>query len=226
VCGRARLPEDYSEIKIKLALDDLAPAPNWRGSWNLAPRQDMLTVVRNPATGKRAPIKARWGLIPSWARDAKIGDKTFNARGGSIDSVASFRGAWNSGRRCLVVTDGFYEWRKADRQPFAIARVNDQLTVLAGLWELWQAPGGETIRSCTVITCPANDLIAPLHDRMPVVLAEEDWPAWLGEAPTTNAALKALLKPFPSDRMKLWPISKKVNNWRNDGPDLIDPLVA
>jgi putative SOS response-associated peptidase YedK len=186
MCGRARLPEDYSEIKIKLKLDDLAPPPNWRGSWNLAPTQDMLTIVRDSLTGRRVSVKARWGLIPHWAKDPAIGAKMINARRETVDTLPAFRNAWTKGQRCLVVTDGFYEWRKGDRQPFAILRVNDELTVLAGLWEIWTSPAGETIRSCTIITCAANSLIAGIHDRMPVVLAEEDWPAWLGETPATN----------------------------------------
>jgi putative SOS response-associated peptidase YedK len=125
------------------------------------------------------------------------------------------------------VTDGFYEWRKkGDKQPFAIARANDQLTVMAGLWEEWKSSYGETIKSCVVITTEANELIEPLHDRMPVILAEEDSPAWLGEVPAADAQLKALLKPLPADRMKLWPVDRAVGNWRNNGPQLIESLIA
>jgi putative SOS response-associated peptidase YedK len=112
---------------------------------------------------------------------------TFNARADSISEKPAFRGAWKAGRRCLIVTDGFYEWRKGDKQPFAIARANDQLTVFAGLWEEWKSPAG-VIKTCTIITTESNTLIAPLHDRMPVILAEEDWPAWLAKCrrPTRN----------------------------------------
>src|SRR5262249_38878205 len=151
--------------------------------WNIAPTQDMLTTILDPVTGRRTPVLMRWGLIPGWAKDVKIGVSTFNARADTVAVKPAFRAAWRAGRRCLVVTDGFYEWDKlaGGRQPYAIARAVDQLTVMAGLWEEWTSPAGERIKSCTVITTEPNELIARLHDRMPVVLAEEDWPAWLGE---------------------------------------------
>lgn len=224
MCGRARLPTDYSEIKIKLRLGAHAPALNLRPSWNIAPTQDMLCVLRDPATGERFPRLMRWGLIPSWSKDEKMKYATFNAKAETIDTTASFRGAWKAGRRCLVVTDGFYEWRKGDRQPFAVARRKGALTVMAGLWEEWTSPSAETIASCTVITTDANDLVAPLHNRMPVILAEKDWPLWLGEVPTTAQALKALLVPYPSADMELWPVSKRVGNVRNNDPSLAAPV--
>jgi putative SOS response-associated peptidase YedK len=224
MCGRARLPTDYSEIKIKLKLGPRSPALNLRPSWNIAPTQDMLCVLRDPATGERVSHLMRWGLIPSWAKDEKMKYATFNAKAETIDTTASFRGAWKAGRRCLVVTDGFYEWRKGDKQPFAIARRKGELTVMAGLWEEWKSPSGEVIKSCTVITTNANDLIAKLHDRMPVILAEKDWPAWLGEVPATPQELKALLAPFPSEEMELWPVDKRVGNVRNNDPGLVAPV--
>jgi putative SOS response-associated peptidase YedK len=118
MCGRARLPTDYSEIKIQLKLSDFAPGPNWRPSWNIAPTQDMLVAVRDATTGERVSQKMRWGLIPSWSKEPKLKYATFNAKADTIDTTVSFRGAWIAGRRCLVVTDGFYEWRKGDKQPF------------------------------------------------------------------------------------------------------------
>jgi|SRR5579863_1536312 len=228
MCGRVRLPNDWSDIKIKLRLDDIA-APNLKPSWNIAPTQDILVVIRDRTTGARRADKMRWGLIPYWAKDQKIGFSSFNARGESIDTTPAFRDAWKRGQRCLVVSDGFYEWQKRgvkNGQPYAIAKADGGLTVYAGLWDEWKSKEtGEVIRSCTVITCPPNELIDPLHDRMPVILAEEDWPAWLGEVPATAAELKALLRPYPSDRMKLWPIGRDVGNWRNDGPHLVEPIA-
>jgi len=111
------------------------------------------------------------------------------------------------------------------RQPYAIACTMDEHTVMAGLWEEWTAANGERIKTVTIITCEANDLIRRLHDRMPVILAEEDWPKWLGETPASDAELKALLKPYSSEQMKLWPVDKKVGNVRNNGPDLIRPVA-
>lgn len=169
----------------------------------------------------------RWGLIPHWSKDEADGSRCFNARAETVSKVNSFKRPWAKGQRCLVVTDGFYEWDKKRnpkaKQPYA-TRTNDKLTVFAGLWEEWILPLGERIKSCTVITMTPNELIEPLHDRMPVILAEDDWPAWLGEVPATEDQLKALLKPFPADRMKLWRVSKDVGNWRNDGPHLVDAI--
>jgi putative SOS response-associated peptidase YedK len=225
MCARARLPNDYSEISIQLRLSALAPAPNLRPSWNIAPTDDVLCVVRDPETGGRFARIMRWGLIPSWSKDGKMKFPTFNARSETVDTIASFRDAWKAGRRCLVVTDGFYEWRKGDRQPFAIACAKGRLTVLAGLWEQWRSASGETIRTCTVLTVAANPLLLPLHDRMPVILAEEDWPAWLGEGPSTQDALKMLLKPFPSEHMMLWPVDRRVGNVKNNDPSLAQPVT-
>jgi putative SOS response-associated peptidase YedK len=145
-------------------------------------------------------------------------------RAKGIESTAAFRGAWRLGQRCLVITDGYYDWRRGDKQPFAIARANDKMTVMAGLWDVWKSRGGETVKSCTIITTDANDLLRPLHDRMPVILAEEDWPKWLGEVEASEAELKALLKPCPAEKMKLWPVGKRVGNVRNNGPELIVPV--
>lgn len=124
----------------------------------------------------------------------------------------------------MVVTDGFYEWRKSDKQPFAIGMADDGLMVMAGLWDLWTSPEGEKIKSCTVITCEANDTVGALHDRMPVILAEKDWSKWLSEEPATEEELKSLLAPYPSEQLKLWPVDKCVGNVRNKGPELAEPL--
>lgn len=225
MCGRARLASDYSEIRIQLRLSDLAPAPNWRPSWNIAPTQDMLTVVRDPEIGRAARV-VRWGLIPSWSRDAKSKYATFNARAETVARSPAFRGAWRAGRRCLVVTDGFYEWRRGDKQPFAIGRADGKLTVLAGLWEVWRSPTGETLPSCTVITTDANELMQPLHDRMPVILAEDAWPAWLGETQVDARALGAMLAPYPLDDLVMWPVDRRVGNVRNDDPGLVEPVAS
>src|SRR4051812_41062122 len=178
MCGRAKLPIDYSETKIKLRFDDRWPAPNLKPSWNVAPTDPMLTAVLDKGSGTRRPVLMQWGLIPSWSKEPKMKFATFNARAETVTTAASFKDAWKAERRCLVVTDGFYEWRKGDKQPFAIACAGD-LTIMAGLWDKWRSPIGERINSCTVITTAANDLIAPLHDRMPVILSPADWPKWL-----------------------------------------------
>jgi putative SOS response-associated peptidase YedK len=226
MCARVRLVTDYSELKIKFWVRTDAPAPNIRPSWNIAPTQDLTVLVLERERGERQIATMRWGLIPSWSRDAKMAYSTFNARAEGIDTKPAFRDAWRQARRCLVITNGFYEWDKrvGVRQPYAIARAKDRHTVMAGLWEEWRSEKGERIRTVTIITTQSNSLIKLLHDRMPVILAEEDWPKWLGEVPATEEELKALLKPYPSDQMELWPVDKRVGNVKNDGPELVRPL--
>jgi putative SOS response-associated peptidase YedK len=224
MCGRVRLSHDYSEIKIRLRFDAEAPAPNLRASWNTPPTGDMLCATYS-TDGKRVSEIMRWGLLPRWAKDAKLAYSTFNARADSVTTKPAFRDAWKKGRRCLVVTNGFYEWRKRDKQPFAIGMADDELMVMAGLWDEWVSPAGERIKSCTVITTDANHAVGALHDRMPVILAESDWPKWLGEEPATEEELKVLLVPCPSERMKIWAVDKKVGNVRNRGQELADAIV-
>jgi putative SOS response-associated peptidase YedK len=221
MCGRARLPTDVSELKqdLKIEWDKLG---DYRPRWNAAPTSELPVVTS--AQGERTLEIMRWGLIPSWARDPKISRTTFNARAEGIASTPAFRGAWKAEQRCLVVADGYYEWRKADNQPFAVALGNRAPMTFAGLWDIWHAPSGATIKSFAVITTRANALIATIHDRMPVILARDSWAAWLGETDASEDELKAMLSPHPAERMMLWPVDRRVGNVRNDGPDLFEPL--
>jgi putative SOS response-associated peptidase YedK len=230
MCGRVHLSSDYSEIKIGLKLGEDAPATNARPNWNTAPTQDMLVVYLHPDTRQRVSEHMHFGLIPPWAKEPKMDYPTFNARADTITEKATFKGAWRAGRRCLIVTNGFYEWKKSKKNvknkwPYAIARTNEKFTVMAGLWETWRGKEtGETIRSCCIITTTANSLIEPLHDRMPVLLAEADWPKWLGEVPAHEEELKAMLRSYPSGDMTLWPVSRRVGNVKNNDPDLVKPV--
>lgn len=223
MCGRAKLPEDVSELKLDLKIewDRLG---TYTPTWNAAPTTQ-LPVVTTQA-GRRILQTMRWGLIPSWAKDKKIGASTINARADTLDAKPAFRDAWRAGRRCLVVADGYYEWRQPDKQPFAIALANRGPMAFAGLWETWRVPDGGEIKSFTIVTTSANPLLAPVHDRMPVILATEHWPAWLGEFEASQADLRALLKPYPAELMATWPVDRRVGNVRNDSPDLFDPLPA
>jgi putative SOS response-associated peptidase YedK len=222
MCGRIRVPEDYSELKIDLKLHEITGTfdPPY---WNVPPTS-LIPCIRSK-NGVRRLEPMRWGLIPSWARDEKIGFSSFNARADTVETKPAFRGAWKAGRRCLVVTNGFYEWRKSDKQPFAVALGNKGPMLMAGLYENWRSSEGAWIRSCAIITTEANGLIAPIHDRMPVVLGPGAVPAWLGEEPATVDALKALLVPYPPERMMAWPVDRRVGNVQNEGPDLAEPLT-
>jgi putative SOS response-associated peptidase YedK len=224
MCGRVRLSSDYSEIKIRLKFDPAAPAPNFERDWNKPPTTPMLVAIRS-IDGKRVPKMMRWGLLPHWARDEKLSFSTFNARSEDFTTKPAFRDAWKRRQRCLVVTDGFYEWKKLnvkDKQPYAIAMADGGQMVMAGLWASWKNPkSGEEILSCTILTCGPNDVVAELHDRMPVILAESDWPAWLGETAAAEEELLALLKPCPDAALKIWAVNKRVGNVRNQGAELL-----
>ena len=221
MCGRAKLPDDVSEIKLDLKID-WDEIEDYRPNWNAAPTSKLPVVVSSG--GVRKLTLMRWGLVPPWAKDIKIGSSTFNARADSIDTRPAFRGAWEEGRRCLVVADGYYEWRDADKQPFAVALGNRGPMTFAGLWDRWRMPDGNTLKSFTIITTQANDLLVPLHGRMPVLLAPGRWAQWLGETPATKSALKAMLSPYPGEAMTFWPVDRRVGNVRNNSPDLFAAL--
>ncbi len=222
MCGRAKLPDDVSEIKLDLKIewDEIG---DYRPRWNAAPTSKLPVVVSRQ--GERILTLMRWGLIPSWAKDTKIGYSTFNARAEAVENRPAFRAAWQQGRRCLVIADGYYEWRDADKQPFAVALGNRGPMTFAGLWEAWQTPDGTSLKSFTIITTAANELLQPLHERMPVLLPPDRWPCWLGETPANNSELKALLKPYPAAAMTFWPVDRRVGNVKYDSPDLFAPLA-
>ncbi len=223
MCGRVRLSTEWAEIKIKLRLDDLAPALNLRPSWNIPPTRDVV-AVRTADTGRRADLM-RWGLIPHWAKDTRVGS-TFNARADGVTSKPTFRGAWRAGRRCLIVVDGFYEWRESDRQPYAIGMADCGLMTFGGLWQPWTSPADETIQTATIITTEANATMAQFHHRMPVILTEAQRPVWLGEEAAEEGELLAMLAPCDPVLIKARQVDKRVGNVRNDGADLVLPLAS
>src|SRR5437764_10241770 len=219
MCGRVRLSSDVSEIKLVFSISPHRPTPNFPLTWNGAPT-DWLPVVRyDGKAGERSLDLLRWGLVPFWAKDIKVGFANINAKAEGIETKPAFRDAFQR-RRCLVPVDNFYEWKKtaSGKQPYAIALSDRRLMALAGLWENWRSPAGEWMRSFAIITTTPNELCAQLHNRMPVVLSPESWPVWLGEEPAEPLALKALLAPFPSDEMICWTISSGVVKVRNNDP--------
>ena len=189
MCGRAKLETDVSEIKIAFRIPPEYPTPNFPPSWNVAPTDNLPIVRYDPKTGSRALDLMRWGLVPYWAKDIKIGFSTINAMAETVDSKPVFREAF-ARRRCIVPVDNFYEWKKLgpkEKQPYAIALADRSLMALAGLWETWRSPAKETVRSFTIITTTPNALCASLHNRMPVILPPDTWASWLGETEPEEA---------------------------------------
>jgi putative SOS response-associated peptidase YedK len=227
MCGRARLSSDVSEIKIVFSIPPERPTPNIPANWNAAPTEDLPVIRYDTRTGARSLDVLRWGLVPFWAKDIKVGFANINAKAEGIETKPAFREAFQR-RRCLVPFDCFYEWQKIgkDRQPYAVALRDRCLMALAGLWETWRSRAGERVRSFAIVTTSPNGLLAPIHDRMPVILAPENWPAWLGEAPADPGQLKALLVPYPADDMIIWLVDRQVGNVNNKDPELIEPAAA
>ena len=171
----------------------------------------------------------RWGLIPRWAKDRKIGNRAINARLETLDSKPMFKESFEH-RRCLIPADGFYEWRKRDegKLPHYVHATDGDPLPLAGLWSSWKDPeSGERVRSCVIVTGRPNRLVERLHDRMPVIVAEELWERWLDPEYADTAALKRLLsRPFPGDELDEYPVSTLVNKVAIDTPDLVRPLES
>jgi putative SOS response-associated peptidase YedK len=227
LCGRVRLSSDVSEIKLVFSIPPHRPTPNFPPSWNVAPT-DTLPVIRyDTKAGERSLDLLRWGLVPYWAKDLKVGFANINAKAEGIETKPAFREAFQR-RRCLVPVDNFYEWAKTGtgKQPYAIALADRSLMALAGLWENWKSPEGEWMRSFAIVTTTPNELCARLHNRMPVVLKPEAWPVWLGEEQAEASELKDLLTPIPSDEMTCWPVSARVGNVKNNDASLIEPIAA
>ncbi len=227
MCGRARLSTDFSQIRIAFRIPPERPTPNFAPTYNLAPT-DPIPIIRYDAkAGERSLDIARWWLVPwFWKKEIKeFRRPTFNARAEGIETASSFRLPFER-RRCLIPLDGFYEWETIgkEKQPYAFGLKGGGLMVMAGLWDICHPPG-ETVRGATIITCPPNELVGKLHDRMPVILPETAWSAWLGEKPADAEHLKALLVPYRADEMTMWPVSKRVNSVKNNDPSLIEPIT-
>ena len=236
MCGRVKLEGDFTPLKVAFGIPDDYPAPNYASSWNVAPT-DQLPIVRyNERAGHRTLDLMRWGLIPYWAKDIKIGFSTINAMAETVDTKPVFREAFRR-RRCLVPIEAFYEWKKLDgpatptaksaskdKQFYAIALADRGIMALAGLWENWKSPAEEWVRSFTIITTTPNELCGAIHNRMPVILPPDRWSRWLGEeGGAEGEGLKSLLVPYPAEGMRAWPVSRRVGNVKNNDASLIEP---
>jgi putative SOS response-associated peptidase YedK len=219
MCGRFAQIEPIGTIIKAFFIDDILT--EILPSYNIAPGSNILSVVRKE--GKRQLVDFHWGLVPHWAKDQSIGQKMINARSESVSQKPSFRAAFKS-RRCLIVASGFYEWKKEGRikTPFYVKLSSGNPFVFAGLYETWISPTGIELRTCTIITTEANDIMKPIHDRMPVILSNDREDRWLDISIQPEDAL-ALLSPYPADEMESYPVSTMVNSPKNNTVECIAP---
>jgi putative SOS response-associated peptidase YedK len=224
MCGRFTQQRPASELAEIFAAEPLGDDPGPR--YNVAPTDEALVVVQRD--DRRAVVPYRWGLIPHWADSPRVASRMFNARAETLTASPAFRDALVR-KRCLVPVDSFYEWRREGsvRQPYTIGRADGRPLVLAGLWSGWRDPATQTVRrTFTIVTTRPNRTMAELHDRMPVVLDDADWPIWLDPAGADEGELLAMLEPRDAPELALRAVSQLVNNVRNDGPELVVPLAG
>lgn len=230
MCGRFSLIANPDELERHFEIDfesDLEFRSSWEPRYNIAPSQPVATICVRDASGGRRLSQRRWGLIPSWAKDPKIGNRGINARCETLAEKPSFRQALRQ-RRCLIAADGFYEWSgpAGSKQPYYIALENHAIFGFAGLWEHWRDPEGVAIESCTVITTDANPLLAELHSRMPVILDPEHYAAWLDPREQSPAAVLPLLRSHRCDALRYHPVSYRVNDVAFDDAACVEAVEA
>ena len=215
MCGRFSLGASATKLASHFNVQESFV---WSARYNLAPSQEVLTVVQ-PAGTARQLRRMRWGLIPAWAKDPAIGNRLINARAETVATKPAFRTALRD-RRCLILTDGFYEWESQGRrkQPWFIRMQDSRPFAFAGLWDRWTDPEGRAVESCTIITTTPNDLIRRFHHRMPVILAPADYDLWLDVRVRDVDRLLPLLAPYPPNEMTANPVNLLVNNPANDSP--------
>jgi putative SOS response-associated peptidase YedK len=221
MCGRFTF-QIPSELLVEIF--GLAELTAISPRYNIAPTQQV-PVIRRYGDGQNHLDFLHWGLIPPWALDKSIGSRLINARSETVTEMPSFRQAIRY-RRCLVLASSFYEWQQEGKakQPWLIRLKDGAPMVFAGLWETWKSAEGEVVESCAILTTASNRLVAPLHDRMPVVLTMDEYRTWLERTTTDPTSLKKMFQPYPADLMVMYPVSPLVNKVRNDSADLIESL--
>ena len=222
MCGRFTQSASPEVVAQQFALVE---PPLFTPRYNIAPSQPIAAIRIAPDTTRRELVMLRWGLIPSWAKDPKIGNQCINAKAETVAEKPSFRSAFKK-RRCLVIATGFYEWQVQGRtkQPMWIGLRSQRSFAFAGLWEHWKPAEGELLETCTIITTEPNDLMAPIHNRMPVILAPTAYDQWLDPTFQQVEPLHALLRPYPSEELTAYPVSTMVNNTRHDVPQCLEPV--
>ena len=225
MCGRfvqVEKPEFYAEhFGAEFVRTETLPV-----NYNVAPTQQVYAVAEHE--GQRSLTSFRWGLVPFWAKDIKIGSKSINARAETAATKPVFRDSFER-RRCLIPIDGFYEWQRREKGklPWFIHGADDEPLPVAGLWSSWKDPDtDERLVTCTILTTSPNDVMEPIHNRMPVIMPPDRWDAWLDRDNRDKEALTSLITPYPSSALALHPVSTLVNSVANNVPELIEPLTT
>ncbi|WP_286231985.1 SOS response-associated peptidase [Neobacillus mesonae] len=221
MCGRFTLTASIGQIIDRFDIQAFLDEENFVPSYNIAPSQMVLAVINDGKVNRMGYLK--WGLIPPWAKDLSIGNRLINARAETLAEKPSFKNAFRK-KRCLIIADSFYEWRRHEdktKTPMRIKLKSDGLFALAGIWEQWKSPEGETIFSCSVITTTPNQLMTDIHDRMPVILHPENEKTWLNPAITDTKFLQQIFVPYDEAQMEAYEVSPLVNSPRNNTIDLI-----
>ncbi len=223
MCGRFTLISSVSDLQFRFGFGFAMESSELQPRFNIAPTQQVLAVTND---GTRQGEMMRWGLVPSWAKDIKIGNRMINAVSETAAAKPAFRSAFRR-RRCLVLADGFYEWRKEGKKrvPLYFTQKSGEPMSFAGLWESWKSPDGEWVRSCTILTTAANSFMEPVHNRMPVILSSETEPLWLDPMTDTPSNLEPLLGPAPTELLVVREVSPVVNSARSESPDCIAPVT-
>lgn len=227
MCGRFSQTQSGETLA---QIFQLSTVPDWSPRYNVAPTQAVPAVIHPKSDellrsepGDRAFRLLRWGLVPSWSKDVSIGNRLINARAESVAEKPSFRTAFKR-RRCLILADGFYEWKTIEKrkQPYYFRRTDGAPFAFAGLWERWES-AGDVLDTCTIITTEANSVVEAIHDRMPVMLEPADYDLWLNPE-TRPDPLHRLLRPYTAEAMEAYPVSLQVNRPENDRPECVKPL--
>jgi putative SOS response-associated peptidase YedK len=218
MCGRFAQRSDPKRLAKEFGV---AEAPRAEARYNVAPTQNILGV--RAISDEREMTFFKWGLIPSWAKDTSMGARLINARSETVEEKPSFRQAFKQ-RRCIIPADGFYEWQRTEgkKQPFFFRMRDERPFGFAGLWERWEGETGQAINSCTILTTEANDVLRPVHDRMPVILHPDDYELWLDVDARKQDLVKELLRPYAAEEMLGYPVGASINSPRNQGAELIE----
>jgi putative SOS response-associated peptidase YedK len=223
VCGRYRLSR--RKQLVEEYFDTSSGEEDWASRYNIAPTQPVAVIRQSPKEPVRKLSLMRWGLIPSWAKDASGAARMINARAETAATKPAFRDALKS-RRCLIPADAFYEWMRTGKtkQPYCFEVGEGELFAFAGLWDRWKDPSGSWVKTCSILTTTPNSITAPVHDRMPVILDPDDYDLWLDPGMTNVAAASELLKPFDARLMRCYPVNTRINNVANDDEECSRPV--